>query len=31
MKVFLLGATGLIGNHTARELLKYGYEVKALV
>ncbi len=31
MKVFLLGATGLIGNHTARELLKNGYEVKALV
>lgn len=31
MKAFLLGATGLIGNHTARELLKNGYQVKALV
>lgn len=31
MKVFLLGSTGLIGNHTARELLKRGYEVKALI
>lgn len=31
MRVFLLGATGLIGNHTAREFLKNGYEVKALV
>ncbi len=31
MKVFLLGSTGLIGNHTARELLKNGYEVRALI
>lgn len=31
MKVFLLGSTGLIGNHTTRELLDSGYEVRALV
>ncbi len=31
MKAFLLGSTGLIGNHTARELLNNGYEVRALV
>jgi dihydroflavonol-4-reductase len=31
MKVFFLGATGLIGNHTVRELLNNGYEVRALI
>lgn len=31
MKVFLLGSTGLIGNHTLRELLKNGYNVRVLV
>ncbi len=31
MKVILLGATGFIGNHTLRELLKRGYEVRVLV
>lgn len=31
MKVFLLGSTGLIGNHTLRELLKNGYNARVLV
>ncbi|MGD0651542.1 MAG: NAD(P)-dependent oxidoreductase [Verrucomicrobiia bacterium] len=31
MKIFLTGATGLIGSHVARELLKERHEVHALV
>lgn len=31
MKVFLTGATGLVGAHTAIELLSHGYQVRMLV
>ncbi len=31
MKVFITGATGLVGAHTAKELLKSGHQIKLLV